>query len=169
MGRCSPTCAGRFERRRDASTVVLRGKGKNFAAGADVKFFIKSMEAGDLDAHRQLHARRAGCGACWSRTIRARSIAAVDGFALGGGAELMLAADVIAVTPRATIGFPETGIGIYPGLGGTFRLARRVGPGLAKYLIGTGQMLGGAEAVQLGVADHCLAPDQLAPAELAAA
>jgi enoyl-CoA hydratase/3-hydroxyacyl-CoA dehydrogenase len=95
-------------------------------------------------------------------------IAIADGFALGGGAELLLTADVIVATPRALIGFPETGIGIYPGLGGGWRLAQRVGPELAKYLVATGQMLDGKSARQIGLVDHCLEVDQLTAAELAA-
>lgn len=148
-----------------ADVLVLRGKGKNFAAGADVRFFIKSMESGRINdiveftASAQQLLRRI-------EDYPGKVIAVADGFALGGGAELLLAADVIVATPRALIGFPETGIGIYPGLGGGWRLVQRVGTDLAKYLVATGQMLDGKSAQQIGLADHCLEIDQLSTSEL---
>jgi len=154
-----------LEEHGQAGVLILRGKGKNFAAGADVRFFIKCMEDGRIqdiveftaDAQRLL--RRI-------EDYPGKVIAVADGFTLGGGAELLLTADVIVATPRALIGFPETGIGIYPGLGGGWRLARRVGADLAKYLITTGQMLDGKSAQQLGLVDHCLEVDQLSTGEL---
>jgi len=76
-------------------------------------------------------------------------------------------ADIIVATPRAIIGFPETGIGIYPGLGGTFRVARRTGKNLAKYLIGLGQMVNGKEALAIGLVDYCEAPENITPQWLA--
>jgi enoyl-CoA hydratase/3-hydroxyacyl-CoA dehydrogenase len=150
-----------------AGVLILRGKGKNFAAGADVRFFIQSMEAGRIDDIVEF---TAGAQHLLRRIedFPAKVIAVADGFALGGGAELLLAADVIVATPRALIGFPETGIGIYPGLGGGWRLAKRVGPSLAKYLIATGQMLDGKSAQQIGLVDHCLEPGQLSAGQLSA-
>ena len=150
----------------DARTVILRGKGKDFAAGADVRFFIGRMEQGKRDEIVEF-TRGAQRVLARIEDHPGKVVAAVDGYALGGGAEMMLCADVIAATPRAAIGFPETGIGIYPGLGGTFRLGRRVGAALAKYLIGTGQMVGGVEAESIGLVDHCLAADRMTPDGLA--
>ena len=88
-------------------------------------------------------------------------IARVHGLALGGGVELALACHAIVATPKATLAFPETGIGIYPGLGGTQRTTRRVGTGLAKWLVLTGQMLTADEALAIGLVDAVVAPEQL--------
>jgi enoyl-CoA hydratase/3-hydroxyacyl-CoA dehydrogenase len=157
---------GVLEANSGARAIVLKGKGKSLAAGADVRFFIKCMEEGKVDKIVDFTA--------FAQSVTSKidgfpgkAISVADGFALGGGAELMLSADVIVATPRATIGFPETGIGIYPGLGGTHRLTRRVGRGLAKYLIGTGQMIPGTTAAEIGLADHCLPPEKLDPSGLA--
>jgi enoyl-CoA hydratase/3-hydroxyacyl-CoA dehydrogenase len=75
--------------------------------------------------------------------------------------ELALAADVIVSTPKATMGFPETGIGIYPGLGGTQRTSRRIGKELAKYIIFTGRMISGEAALSLGLADYLFPPEEM--------
>ncbi|CAD5218132.1 unnamed protein product [Bursaphelenchus okinawaensis] len=83
-------------------------------------------------------------------------IAAVDGFALGGGFELALACDIRVVSPRSKIGLVETKIAIIPGAGGSQRLPRLVGPALAKELIFTGRIVTGPEAVKLGLANHCV-------------
>jgi enoyl-CoA hydratase/3-hydroxyacyl-CoA dehydrogenase len=81
-------------------------------------------------------------------------VAKVDGLSLGGGSELALACDYIVASKRASFGFPETGIGIYPGLGGTQRLTRRVGVPLAKAFIFTGNIMSADTAAALGVADR---------------
>ncbi|CAK0770450.1 hypothetical protein CVIRNUC_003768 [Coccomyxa viridis] len=80
-------------------------------------------------------------------------LAALDGAALGGGAELALAADVRTISHRASMGFPETGLGIIPGVGGTQRTLRLIGPTRTKLLLYTGRRLNGAEAVSWGLAD----------------
>ena len=148
------------ERNTGASVLIINGKGKNFAAGADIDLFIQNIENKRID--RTIDFTR-DAQATLSKIDRfpGKVITIVDGFALGGGAELMLAADVITAAPRALIGFPETGIGIYPGLGGTYRLTRRVGEGLAKYLIGTSQLLNGKDAAVIGLVDACLAPEDM--------
>jgi len=145
---------------RGISTLVIRGRGKNFAAGADIKFFLDQIREGTIDRIVDFTARAQQVLLQLDR-FDGRVVAVVDGFALGGGAELALSADFIVVTPRARIGFPETGIGIYPGLGGTCRLTRRVGKGLARYLIGTGAILTGDEAAEIGWADACVHPIDL--------
>ncbi|RME71414.1 MAG: enoyl-CoA hydratase/isomerase family protein, partial [Planctomycetota bacterium] len=98
-------------------------------------------------------------------------IAVLDGLSLGGGSELALACDAIVATGRGSLGFPETGIGIYPGLGGTQNLPRRVGTGLARYLIYTGAVLGAEQAAELGLVDRLVALEELdeAIAEIARA
>jgi enoyl-CoA hydratase/3-hydroxyacyl-CoA dehydrogenase len=88
-------------------------------------------------------------------------VARMHGLALGGGLELALACDRIVATPKAALAFPETGIGIYPGLGGTQRAPRRVGPGLAKWLIYTGQMLSAEEAKAIGLVDAVVPFEEL--------
>ncbi len=145
--------------------LVVRGMGKNFAAGADIRFFLRAMEAGELGRIVAV-TRRAQEILAALEDHPHRTVAAVDGFALGGGAELMLCCDVAVATPRARIGFPETGIGIYPGLGGCHRLVRRVGRGLARFLVGTGTTVGGEDAATIGLVDACLPPEELVPGRL---
>lgn len=148
------------EKNTGASVLIINGKGKNFAAGADIDFFIRNIEAGRIDRIIEF-TREAQATLARIDRFTGSVIAVVDGFALGGGAELMLTADVITAAPRALIGFPETGIGIYPGLGGTYRLTHKVGEGLAKYLIGTGQLLNGKDAAVIGLVDFCAAPEDM--------
>jgi enoyl-CoA hydratase/3-hydroxyacyl-CoA dehydrogenase len=81
--------------------------------------------------------------------------------ALGGGLELAQACDVLIATPRASFAFPETGIGIYPGLGGTQRPTRRIGVGLTRWLVFTGQMLGADEAKAIGFIDKVVPHEEL--------
>jgi enoyl-CoA hydratase/3-hydroxyacyl-CoA dehydrogenase len=88
-------------------------------------------------------------------------IAKVDGLALGGGLELALAADAIVASTKAVMGFPETGIGIYPGLGGTQRTGRYVGKELAKYLVFTGRILSALEALEIGLVDYVAEPAEI--------
>jgi enoyl-CoA hydratase/3-hydroxyacyl-CoA dehydrogenase len=88
--------------------------------------------------------------------------------ALGGGLELALACHAIVATPKASMSFPETGIGIYPGLGGTQRTTRRVGKGLAKWLVLTGETLNAMDALAIGLVDGVVPHEEL-DAEVAAA
>jgi len=88
-------------------------------------------------------------------------VARVHGLALGGGVELALACHYIVATPNASFGFPETGIGIYPGLGGTQRTTRRIGVGLTKWLVFTGELIGADEALAIGLIDAVASRDDL--------
>jgi enoyl-CoA hydratase/3-hydroxyacyl-CoA dehydrogenase len=88
-------------------------------------------------------------------------VARVHGLALGGGVEIALACDYIVATPNASFGFPETGIGIYPGLGGTQRTSRRIGTGLTKWLLCTGQIISAEEALAIGLIDAIAPRDEL--------
>ncbi len=148
--------AGRSEHR----TVVLRGKGKSFCAGVDVRFLLDRLEERDLDSIREfLGSLRAILKILEDRS--GKVVAVLDGLVLGAGAELALACDVVAATPRARIGFPETGLGIVPALGWSLRLPRRVGKGLAAYLAGTGRILDGETAAAVGLVDACLPPEEM--------
>jgi enoyl-CoA hydratase len=88
-------------------------------------------------------------------------IAAVNGFALGGGCELAMACDIRVAATTARFGQPEVNLGIIPGFGGTQRLSRLIGRGRAKYYIFTGQMIAAQEAYELGLADKVVEPDAL--------
>ena len=132
--------------------IVIAGSGKAFVAGADIRFFVRHIEAGTIDAIAEF-TRRGQALLRAFETCPKPVIARLHGLALGGGVELALACHAIVATPKASLAFPETGIGIYPGLGGTQRTTRRVGPGLAKWLVLTGQTLGAEEARAIGLVD----------------
>lgn len=140
--------------------IVIAGAGKAFVAGADIRFFVRNIESGDIDRIASFTER----GQALLRRIETCAkpvVARVHGLALGGGVELALACHAIVATPKATLAFPETGIGIYPGLGGTQRTPRRVGTGLAKWLILTGQTVDAAEALAIGLVDAVVPYERL--------
>jgi enoyl-CoA hydratase/carnithine racemase len=140
--------------RPEVRAVVLEGAGgKAFVAGADIKFFIDNVEGGTIQKIVDF-ARRAQRLFRKFETCPKPVIAKVSGLALGGGTELALACQAIVATEKATFGLPETGIGIYPGLGGTQRTVRIVGKELGKYLIFSGQMLDGATAREIGLTGY---------------
>ncbi|MCP3978757.1 MAG: 3-hydroxyacyl-CoA dehydrogenase/enoyl-CoA hydratase family protein [bacterium] len=142
------------------TAIVVAGAGKAFIAGADIRFFVRNIDAGDLD--RIVEFTKAGHALLEEISGCAKPVVArMHGLALGGGMELALACHRIVASTKASMAFPETGIGIYPGLGGTQRTPRRVGPGLAKWLIFTGQMIGGREAARIGLVDAVATPDAL--------
>ena len=122
---------------------------------------MRHIEAGTIDAHRRVHAGAARRCCARIETCPKPVIARLHGLALGGGVELALACHAIVATPKASLAFPETGIGIYPGLGGTQRTTRRVGTGLAKWLVLTGQTLGAEEALAIGLVDEVVPHDKL--------
>jgi len=134
--------------------VVITGGERVFAAGADISEFAGPEEAriiGDLFL-RALTA---------VADIPRATIAAVSGFALGGGCELALACDFRIGSERSTFGQPEVLLGIIPGGGGTQRLARLLGPARAKDIIFTGRQVGAAEALAMGLIDEIVPSDQL--------
>lgn len=137
-------------------TVILTGAGKAFIAGADI------TEMKDLNA---LEGRKFGMlGNKVFRKIEILDkpvIAAVNGFALGGGCEISMACDIRIASAKAKFGQPETGLGITPGFGGTQRLARIVGVGMAKQLIYTADIIGAEEALRIGLVNKVVEPDAL--------
>lgn len=137
--------------------LVLTGSGeKAFVAGADIKQFE------EMDPSRA--AKFASDGqALFTRLERLRIpvIAAVNGFALGGGLELALACDFIYASENAKFGLPECTLGLMPGFGGTVRLPRRVGAGRARELTYTGAMISAAEALQMGLANKVFPQSEL--------
>ncbi len=150
--------------------IVIAGSGKAFVAGADIRFFVRNIESENLDRIAAFTER----GQALLRTIETSKkpvVARVHGLALGGGVELALACHAIVATPKASLAFPETGIGIYPGLGGTQRTTKRVGRGLAKWLVLTGQTIAAGEALAIGLIDKVVPYEQLddAIAEMIAA
>jgi enoyl-CoA hydratase/3-hydroxyacyl-CoA dehydrogenase len=140
--------------------IVIAGSGKAFVAGADIRFFVRHIEAGTIDAIAGF-TRRGQALLRAFETCAKPVIARLHGLALGGGVELALACHAIVATPKASLAFPETGIGIYPGLGGTQRTPRRVGPGLAKWLVLSGQTLGADEALAIGLVDRVVPYERL--------
>ncbi|MEZ4307731.1 MAG: enoyl-CoA hydratase/isomerase family protein [Polyangiaceae bacterium] len=147
--------------------IVLAGSGKAFVAGADIRFFVKNIEAKDLQ--RIWDFTKAGQDLLDAIDRCPKPVAArLHGVSLGGGVELALACDYLIATPNASLAFPETGIGIYPGLGGTQRTSRRVGTGLARWLVFTGQTLGAEEAKSIGLVDEVVAHAELDSAIAAA-
>jgi enoyl-CoA hydratase len=133
----------------DAETrvVVLTGSGeKAFIAGADIKY----MGGLDVDEAKEWGALGHECGRLLE-TMPKPTIAAVNGFALGGGCELALACDLRYAASAARLGQPEINLGIIPGWGGTQRLARVCGLGAAKELILTGRPVDAEEALRLGL------------------
>ncbi|MBI3723572.1 enoyl-CoA hydratase/isomerase family protein [bacterium] len=144
--------------------ILIRGQGKAFVAGADVKWFVRQLDSKPRDEgiSRIIDFTRRG-QELLSSFARSKKVvvACVEGLSLGGGSELALACDYIVATARGSLGFPETGIGIYPGLGGTQRLSRRVGRGLARWLVFTGRTLSAEEAVSAGAFDELVSPENL--------
>jgi enoyl-CoA hydratase len=126
--------------------AVLAGAGKAFVAGAD----IAEMAAMTVDeAKRFSEAGHRLCAAI--ETARFPVIAAVHGFALGGGCEIALACDFIYAAEGAKFGQPEVNLGVIPGFGGTQRLARRIGIGRARELVYTGDMINAEQALAMGL------------------
>jgi enoyl-CoA hydratase len=133
----------------DAETrvVVLTGAGeKAFVAGADIKY----MSGLDVDQAKEWGALGHEAGRLLE-TMPKPTIAAVNGFALGGGCELALACDIRYASPRARLGQPEINLGIVPGWGGTQRLARATNVGYAKELVFTGRTVDAEEALRVGL------------------
>jgi enoyl-CoA hydratase len=138
---------------------VLTGEGRAFAAGAD----IAEMRALDPDGAQAFSAL--GHRALASlEALDVPTIAAVNGFALGGGCELALACDFIHASQKARFGQPEVNLGLLPGFGGTSRLVRRVGVAWAKELALSGEAIDAETALRIGLANRLHAPEALVDA-----
>ncbi len=135
--------------------VILTGAGRAFVAGADIAA-MKEMSADEAADFGHL-GHRAMNGV---ESLPVPTIAAVNGFALGGGLELALSCDLIYVSEKARVGLPEVGLGIIPGFGGTQRLGRRIGWQQARRLVFTGDTLSADEALELGLAIDVFGADE---------
>jgi enoyl-CoA hydratase/carnithine racemase len=136
-------------RRSDVAALILTGGDQVFAAGADIKE-MAAMGYGDMVAHAAVLQDAFRAVASIPKPV----VAAVNGYALGGGCELALCADIRIAADDATFGQPEIKLGVIPGAGGTQRLARLVGPARAKELIFTGRMVAAPEALRIGLVDQ---------------
>ncbi|MGH3371177.1 MAG: enoyl-CoA hydratase/isomerase family protein [Nocardioidaceae bacterium] len=135
--------------REDVKAVVVYGGEKVFAAGADIK------EMADM-SYTDMVRRSGALQSSFTAVARIPKpvVAAVTGYALGGGCELALCADVRIAGDNAVLGQPEILLGIIPGAGGTQRLSRLVGPSKAKDLVFTGRFVPAAEALEMGLVDR---------------
>ncbi len=145
-----------IKNRQDIGGAVITGAGKAFVAGADI---------GELASQRALDAKaRALRGQAAFRQLETCGkpvVAAVNGFALGGGCELAMACHLRIASEKAKFGQPEVKLGICPGYGGTQRLPRLVGKGRALDVILSGRMVAADEALHMGLVNRVVSPDDL--------
>jgi enoyl-CoA hydratase/3-hydroxyacyl-CoA dehydrogenase len=144
------------EKKPDVTAIVIQGAGKAFGAGADIKWFVDKIKA-DKIADIVEFTRKGHELLLKIENSKKLTIALLDGLSLGGGSELALACQAIIATPAGSMGFPETGIGIFPGLGGMLRMARFAGPELAKYYVFTGAPISAEDAQALGIVTRLVA------------
>ncbi len=140
----------------EVGVVILTGAGKAFVAGADISEMAQ-MSPREAQFFAEIGG---GMGMAIEESTKPY-IAAVNGFALGGGCELALACDFIYASQKAKLGQPEVKLGVIPGFGGTQRLSRRVGIAKAKELIFTGDIIDAEESLRIGLVDAVYAPDEL--------
>lgn len=141
--------------------LIITGEGRSFVAGADI------AEQCPLDlAGGRAWGRRGSALFRRIELLEIPTIAAVNGFALGGGCELAMACDIILASEKAKFGQPEVGLGITPGFSGTQRLARRIGAARAKELIFSGKMIKADEAKEMGLVNAVHAPEALMDAAM---
>ena len=160
LDQCFIELAGRA----DVGAVILTGSGRAFVAGADIAA-IADRSAADLE-QMSLHGQKIFRAI---EQMKKPVIAAVNGFAFGGGCELALACHLRVASETAKFGVPEVKLGLIPGYGATQRLARLVGRGRALQLLLTGDPIDGSEAFRLGIANAVTPADGLLPAARALA
>ena len=151
------TCLAELENNEEVKVVILTGSGeKSFVAGADISEMVNATPA---------EGRKMGLLAkeAFGRleNMPQVTIAAVNGYALGGGCEISMACDIRVASDNAKFGQPECGLGILPGFGGTQRLPRLVGKGRAKELIFTCDMISADDAFRMGLANHVVPQAEL--------
>ncbi len=136
--------------------LVITGEGKAFVAGADISEMkdMNSEQAREFSKTGQSTFRRL-------ELLEIPVIAAINGFALGGGCELALACDIRVASSKAKFGQPEVNLGLIPGYGGTQRLPRIVGLGNALHILMTGDMISADEALRMGLVQKVTEPEQL--------
>jgi enoyl-CoA hydratase len=153
--------AGELARDPEVRVLVLTGTGRGFVAGADIGEYSGAGHA-EFDAYQRLSRRAFSAVAALPQPV----IAAVNGYALGGGFELALCCDFIVASRAARFGLPEVRLGLLPGGGGTQRLARAIGVRATKELVMTGRRLDAVEAHRLGLAARVAEPEELIAAAL---
>lgn len=142
----------------DVLAVIITGAGgKAFASGADIRSIRERKTLAVLKSETQETLNEI-------ENLDRPVIAAIDGYALGGGCELAMACDIRIATDRSKLGLPELNLGIIPGAGGTQRMQRLVGIGRAKELIFTGDIIGAEEAERFGLVNKVVSPENLMPA-----
>ena len=150
-------CLTLLEKNKDVKVVILTGSGeKSFVAGADISEMVNATP--DEGRAMALLAKEA-----FGRLEKMPqvTIAAVNGYALGGGCEISMACDIRVASENARFGQPECGLGILPGFGGTQRLARLVGKGIAKELIFTCDQIDAQDAYRIGLVNHVVPQAEL--------
>jgi len=148
--------AGQASQDTSVKVIIITGSGKSFVAGADIK---EMMEFG---THQALAFGDLGHSVMLAfETMDKPVIAAVNGFALGGGLELALACDFIFASTKAKFGQPEVGLGITPGFGGSQRLPRVVGINTARELIFSGEIIDAKRASEIGLVSAVIEPEEL--------
>src|SRR6266511_1016380 len=155
------TAALEASARDDVRAVIVYGGQKVFAAGADIKEMADMSYVDMSDRVTELSSSLTAVA-----EIPKPTVAAVTGYALGGGLELALCCDRRIAGDNAKVGQPEILLGIIPGAGGTQRLARLVGPSKAKDIVYTGRFVEASEALALGIVDEVVAPDDVYEAAL---
>lgn len=148
--------AAEADGREDVAAVIVYGGEKIFAAGADVKEMAE-MSAAEMALIAAELQRAIGV----ISEISKPTVAAITGYALGGGLEVALGADHRIIGDNGKLGTPEILLGIIPGGGGTQRLARLIGPAKAKDLVFSGRHVGADEALAIGLVDQVVAPDEV--------
>lgn len=145
-----------LEADRETGVIVFTGTGKAFIAGGDIAYMAKLSSDEAIRYARET-------AAVYERIMSSRKdhLAAVNGYALGGGTEFALACDIRLASDKARFGFPEVKLGILPGGGGTQRLPRLIGKGKAKKLILTGDTVDAREAAKLGLVDQITGAEDL--------
>lgn len=140
--------------------IVITASGKAFVAGADINFFVENIKSNHIE---NITSFTSFGQSVFHRIDNSpkKVIILLNGLAFGGGLELALCGDIILAVNTAKLAFPETGIGIYPALGGTFRSSRRIGKGLAKYLVCSGNVVSADDAEKIGLIDKAISMDQM--------